>query len=95
MTRLLALLPPLALILSACAVQEGPSLPAIGEVSDTCGAAERADLLGMERAAVEAVAFDQPFRIIEPGGIVTQDFIPNRLNLYLDDADFVVRINCG
>ena len=31
-------------------------MPAIGEVADTCGAAERADLLGMERAAVEAVS---------------------------------------
>lgn len=95
MNRLMAFLPPLTLTLAACTVQEGPSLPAIGEVSDTCGAAEQAGLLGMERSAVEALEFDQPFRIVEPGGIVTQDFIPNRLNLYVDNAGFVVRINCG
>jgi hypothetical protein len=37
----------------------------------------------------------KPYRIIAPGSFVTQDYHPDRLNLYVDDNGTITRINFG
>lgn len=37
----------------------------------------------------------KPYRIIAPGSFVTQEYQPDRLNLYLDDNGAITRIHFG
>ncbi|MFI5803290.1 I78 family peptidase inhibitor [Streptomyces sp. NPDC051561] len=37
----------------------------------------------------------KPYRVITPGSFVTQEYNPDRLNIYLDDAGVITRVNFG
>ena len=68
------------------AKEEGP---------DICKAANHADLVGQPIAAFDKSTLDQPVRIIPPGGIVTMEYNPKRLNVDLDSSGNIVRFWCG
>ena len=98
--RLLPTLAPLAL--AACmggspapqpAANGATALPQ-GE-ADTCNAAAFSGLIGQPEAAVDAAPIFQPIRKIRPGGAVTTDFNPERLNFELDGGGRVRAISCG
>ena len=59
-----------------------------------CKAVELLDRVGQPGRGVEA---DLPAgsRVIEPGSIVTQDYLPQRINVDLDEAGNITRIWCG
>lgn len=40
------------------------------------------------------VAF-KPHRVIKPGSVVTMDFNPGRLNVYIDAKDVIIDARCG
>ena len=84
--------------LTACgpAVTE-PGVPsrAKEEGPDSCFAADHAALVGQPISAFDQSALDQPVRIIPPGGIVTMEYNPKRLNVDLDSNDVIVRFWCG
>jgi hypothetical protein len=86
------------LLLGAC-VQEpdprylGPPIPAPG--ADACGAAELQDMVGDDRRILQTIRFAVPVRIIEPGQAVTQDYSPNRLNIYIGGGGVIESISCG
>lgn len=86
------------LTLAACVQQTdprylGPPTPAPG--IDACGAAELQDMVGGPRRMLETIRFAVPVRIIEPGMAVTQDYNPNRLNIYIGDDGNIASISCG
>lgn len=60
---------------------------------DTCGAA--ALQVYLQQPASALPLSDQPLRIIGPTSIVTQDYIPNRVNAYTDAEGRIQRISCG
>ncbi len=68
------------------AEEEGP---------DSCFAADHAALVGQPIEALDQSALDQPVRVIPPGGIITMEYSPRRLNVDLDNANNIVRFWCG
>ncbi|QFT82648.1 Peptidase inhibitor I78 family protein [Roseovarius sp. THAF27] len=68
------------------AEEEGP---------DICMAADHAALVGQPLDAFDQSTLDQPVRIIPPGGIVTMEYNPKRLNVDLDSDNTIVRFWCG
>ena len=68
------------------AEEEGP---------DSCYAANHDSLVGQPLSTFDQSTLDQPVRIISPGGIVTMEYNPRRLNVDLDGRDNIVRFWCG
>jgi hypothetical protein len=62
---------------------------------DSCGLAENEALVGEPVSAFDEAAWDKPVRIIPPGGIVTMEYNPQRLNIDLDERGRIVRFWCG
>ena len=61
----------------------------------SCDAGAHADLLGKTGAEIETMKFDVPVRVIPENGVVTMDFIPDRVNFELDADGTVSEISCG
>lgn len=77
-------------VLAACqpAVTEGPD-PAV------CGADALQGLVGQPASVLQTMRFGQETRIIRPDMAVTMDFRADRLNIEIDDAERIVRVQCG
>ena len=60
-----------------------------------CGGAVLLPMIGAEFEALMRVELLGPVRVIRPGQAVTEDYMPARLNIYLDDADRVQTLGCG
>lgn len=87
-----------ALALSGCGAVStlgGGTTGAAARVSgaDTCNAAAYAGLVGQD--AVVALQIPDPKRSYRPDEAVTQDLIPARVNVVLDDTDVITAITCG
>ena len=80
----------LALPLGACVAD--PLTVGDATARDACGASDFAGMMGMPLAALTV---PQGARVIRPGDMVTQDFVPDRLNVVLDEADRLSRAFCG
>lgn len=61
---------------------------------DICGAKGYEGLIGSNVAAVSFPA-DLLHRIIPPDGVVTMDFVPERLNIRVDESGIIERFDCG
>ena len=89
------------IVLGACApapVEEVPSDPPADSgletrAPDTCGVAKYADLLNQPREAAASVP--EPKRVVGPGDIVTSDYIPNRVNIGVNEAGIIKELGCG
>jgi len=62
---------------------------------DSCEAADHEALVGGPLSAFDQSALDQTVRVIPPGGIVTMEYNPTRLNVDLDGRSNIVRFWCG
>jgi hypothetical protein len=60
---------------------------------DTCNAGAYQGLIGQD--AVVDLSLPDPKRTYRLGDPVTLDFVPERLNIKLDDTDTIVAIDCG
>ncbi|MEM1397167.1 MAG: I78 family peptidase inhibitor [Pseudomonadota bacterium] len=74
--------------ISGCSSEE-PSIAA-----DECGADGYASLIGTAIAAATLPA-ELNYRVIGPDTVVTQDFLPERLNIYTDADGVVTELKCG
>ncbi|BEV00869.1 I78 family peptidase inhibitor [Novosphingobium olei] len=77
-----------------------PSAPASASEDDPCGASALSALLQRTdspqiRASVAQFAGGDPVRWVRPGRAVTTDYVPERLNIVLDDANRIVALRCG
>lgn len=77
------------------AIEGGAPSRAEEEGPDSCQAADHAALVGQPLSAFNQDDLDQPVRIIPPGGIVTMEYSPRRLNVDLDGSNNIVRFWCG
>ncbi|MGR3493183.1 MAG: I78 family peptidase inhibitor [Shimia sp.] len=82
------------ILLAACATIEPPA-PEPAPTPDTCGLAEAQRLMGMSREQLMRTELLGAVRVIRPGDAVTMDFLPARLNIYLDASDTVTNLTCG
>ncbi len=60
-----------------------------------CEAERWQQLIGMTAADVEDQRLPGNVRVIEWGGMVTQDYVPARMNVHLDQNGRVYRVICG
>lgn len=63
-------------------------------VTPLCDPAGNAALIGRNIGEVELPP-GLPQRIISPGDTVTEDYRPNRINVYVDEKGWIARITCG
>ncbi|WP_157973593.1 I78 family peptidase inhibitor [Tropicimonas sp. IMCC34043] len=62
---------------------------------DTCKLETFQYLMGLTPAAVAAAGFSEPYRIVGPNDIVSQEYNPLRVNFYTDERGQINRIICG
>ncbi len=80
-------------VLAGCVPQEEVDRRFPPETS--CGSDTLGHLVGQPVTAFDFEALDRPVRILTPGAIYTQDYLPNRLNVYLDNRNVIERLGCG
>lgn len=62
---------------------------------DACGASNHQNLIGQNRSALSRINFKVPVRVLEPGSVMTMDYISSRLNVELDESGKIVRLYCS
>ena len=78
-----------ALTLAGCAAPDGL------RPGPDCGAAGLQDLVGSDVTALDGLNRQGPTRILHPGDPVTEDFSPQRLNVFVDPQGRISRLSCG
>ena len=79
-----------AALLSAC---QHVAPHATGRAS--CGADALQGLVGQPASVLQTMEFGQETRIIRPDMAVTMDYRPDRLNIEIDRAERVTRVQCS
>ncbi len=78
---------------------EQPRQPVTGSyptgMDDSCGAEAYAVLIGQDATALERILILREVRVIRPGSIVTQDYLPQRLNFRVNTAGVISELTCG
>lgn len=89
----------LGLLLNGCAVKKEcetcKSYIAPPVKTDECKASELQYLVGKDRTFLHAIRFGVTVRILEPNSIITMDYSPARLNIYIDKNGKIQSVNCG
>lgn len=62
---------------------------------DACGASALQNLVGQPLGEADGLGGPGKVRLIRPGMMVTMDFMPERLNVRLDEAGLIVSVSCG
>lgn len=73
--------------LTSCGTATAPQGPR------QCDLSFHSALVGQNYGAITLPA-GLPVRVISPGDAVTEDFRPERLNLYVDEKGWIQRIEC-
>jgi hypothetical protein len=60
-----------------------------------CDADGWSSLIGMDREDIPENQLPEPYRIVGPDDLVTQDFRAERLNVHVDREGKVFRVTCG
>ena len=81
------------LVLCAACAAPPPALPP--EQEDTCGATQRAALIGQDATALEKVLILGMVRVIRPDDMVTMDYRRERINFLIGRDEKIIAINCG
>ena len=94
------LFPVAALALAACQSTDTPPasdpLPAQPiEEQRACGADELQHLLGTAVGGFDFDGLGRTVRVLPPGSLYTQDYIPQRLNVDVDGGGTITRLWCG
>lgn len=71
-----------------------PTNAAEATAQDTCGAAAHQALIGTPASAVDLATLPAGTRIVTPETMVTQDFVPTRLNITTSTDGNVASLNC-
>jgi hypothetical protein len=66
-----------------------------GEPASACEAERYQSLIGMTATDVERQRLPETSRMLEYGSVYTQDYVPARLNVHLDQNGRVYRVICG
>ena len=71
-----------------------PANAAEATARDTCGAAAHQALIGTAASGIDLSTLPPGARIITPETMVTQDFVPTRLNITTGTDGNVASLNC-
>ena len=75
-------------------VVAAPTNAAEATAQDTCGASAHQALIGTPASAIDLAAYPTGTRIVTPETMVTQDFVPTRLNITTGTDRNVASLNC-
>jgi hypothetical protein len=64
-------------------------------LGDTCNAVRYHTLLNQDATALERILILGQVRIIRPGTITTQDYLPERMNFHVGTDGKIAKISCG
>lgn len=92
MTRAFALLL-CAPLLAGCVMEPTPT--PVPDNLASCGADRLQYLVGQPGVVLDGMRFSQEVRVIQYGTAVTMDYLPQRLNFWLDRRDVIERVVCG
>lgn len=73
----------------------GPDHTLVEREPDLCHAADYQQYLGQPGTIVPSLMITRTYRVVEFGGIVTQEYDPGRLNFRLAPEGQITRIDCG
>jgi hypothetical protein len=62
---------------------------------DLCHAADYQQYVGQPGTIVTSLGITRTYRVVEFGGIVTQEYNPGRLNFHLSPSGQITVIDCG
>lgn len=62
---------------------------------DTCGAEDLQTLLGQNESVIAGLGLTNPFRIVRPDSILTQEYNSARVNIRVNESGTVLRVSCG
>lgn len=79
--------------LAACIGEDEETAEVKG--SETCDVAAFEFLIGQPKDALEGVITPELVRVLGENAPMTMDHRPDRLNVFHDDADVIVKITCG
>lgn len=80
----------------AAAVVEPPvTNPIPVGLDDTCGAERYAGIVGQDAFVLERGFRPGEIRVIRPGTVASQEYIPNRLGFEISAGNKIRRIICG
>jgi len=71
-----------------------PTNAAEATAADTCGAAAHQALIGTPASEIDLATYPAGTRIVTPETMVTQDFVPTRLNITTGTDGNVASLNC-
>lgn len=92
-----------AALVSSCAQTKDVTEEAFGvstpweetnAIADTCGSEKLQHLLGRDIAEFDAAAHEGPVRILGVNDIYTEDYRPERLNIFVNGNGAVVNLYC-
>ena len=85
------------LLAAACTTEEQPPVQEpVDLVDPNCSKGEELlPYVGGPVSAFDTVGYGKPVRVIPPGALVTQELVPERVNLETDGAGTITRIWCG
>lgn len=79
--------------LVGCQTELPPDL--VQDMAENCGAEQMQDLIGQPKSVLDGMALARSTRIIAPGTRSTLDYVPTRLNIFLDDKGIITDVRCG
>lgn len=84
---------PVFLVIASCTTV--PPGDTSGDTPSPDCASEFAPFVGQPRSVLLATSFTAPIRIIDPGEVVTQDYLPERINFVIGQDRRIERMYCG
>lgn len=73
----------------------GPDHTLVEREPDLCHAADYQQYLAQPGTIVPGLAITREYRVIEYGGIFTQEYNPSRLNFRLSPEGQIAKVDCG
>lgn len=71
--------------------------PALAEfnLADSCGASRYQSLVGQPAIVADLMAETGMARVLRPDTMSTMIYLPERMNISVDEQDIITRVSCG
>ena len=84
-----------ACIPAAVVIEPPVANPIPTELDDTCGASRYTGIIGQDAFVLERGFRPGEIRVIRPGTVASQEYIPGRLGFEIGASNTIRRIICG
>ena len=81
-------------LIAALAVTSTPALAELN-LNDSCGASRYQSLIGQPAIVADLMAEANMARVLRPGMMTTMIYLPERMNIAVDENDIIERVYCG